>query len=227
MANPGPGPHGGAPAHGAPPGYAPPPAYGAPPPGPPPGGPPRKPRSPGLWVALGCAGVLLLGGVAAAASWLLFARGTQQALEAFPPASAPPMPTLPAPVAVPVPLPPAAQPPAAGVAAGGASGASTPAPGRPTTGGSKTTDAGQAKAPAATGTAGAASTTLDAGTAAAPGPTCVRAMACCQLLLTKAPPGTAGLASNCSGMKSWTEAVCGQSLQSSKQAAALLGLSCN
>lgn len=107
------------------------------------------------------------------------------------------------------------------------SGASTPAHGRPPMGGSKTVDAGQGKSGAA-GTAGAASTTVDAGTAAAaPGPTCVRAMACCQLLLSKAPPGTAGLASNCSGMKSWTEAVCQQSLQSSKQAAALLGLSCD
>jgi hypothetical protein len=227
MANLGPGPHGGAPPHGAPPGYAPPAAYAAPPPGPPPGGPPRKPRGPGLWIALGCAAVLVLGGIAAAASWLLFARGTQQALEAFPPASAPPMLTLPPPVLVPVPVP-VPPPPTQAAAAGGVSGASAPAPGRSTAGGSKTTDAGQAKAPAATGTAGAASTTVDASTAApAPGPTCVRAMACCQLLLSKAPPGTAGLASNCSGMKSWTEAVCEQSLQSYKQAAAMLGLSCN
>jgi hypothetical protein len=156
-------------------------------------------------IALGCLGVLVLGGVASAFGAYMFYRRAQNTLEAAGSALAPlvPPPVVPTPTAV----------PATETATSGA--------GEVTNGGAP---AGGLAAPGGLPTAPAGAASALGGT---PSPSCAKAAACCRALVSRTPGGAAALAGNCDNLRVLNDQMCEQTLQSYRQAGRALGVTCD
>jgi hypothetical protein len=159
----------------------------------------------GLFIALGCGGLILFGAASAVAAWYIFTRTARTALERLPGAAASALSAPAAPTGIAPPTTPTSDAPAVGT--GGAPAAAT---------GTPTAVTAARPAPSAS-----------SASSAAPGGVCAKAIACCRLLMSKTPGGGSTLAGNCDNLKILDEQVCARSLQNSQQLASVMGVSCN
>lgn len=177
---------------------------------------------------MGCGALLAFGGAAAAAVYFLVVRPVQSAIDAAPDIAS----ALPSGFGIP-PLPPPAGPDVvADPGVGGSAGSPGVARGAPTGSGGAP---GGTRAPSgAGGTASGGAATAAGGSAgsggsggAVSGASCALAARCCRLIVSRSPGSNPGLVGNCDGIKLLSEAMCQQQLQTYRQAAQLLGVTCS